>query len=90
MAHRLNTIRDVDMILVLKNGAVDEFNRFDALVNREGSVLSDVARVENLKHKVTITKAVAFCSVYEHCCFINQYMVQEDIKLMISACRKIA
>ena len=45
IAHRLNTIRDCDMILVLKNGEVDEFGSFDSLVNRKGSSLGEMARV---------------------------------------------
>ena len=49
IAHRLNTIRDCDMVLVLRNGEVDEFGRFDALLNREGSALREMARVANMK-----------------------------------------
>ncbi|XP_078361589.1 ATP-binding cassette sub-family C member 4-like [Oculina patagonica] len=48
IAHRLNTIRDCDFILVLKNGEVDEFDRFDTLVNKGGSALSEMARVANI------------------------------------------
>ena len=39
IAHRLNTIRDCDVILVLKNGKVDEFEKIDSLVSRKGSTL---------------------------------------------------
>jgi len=48
IAHRLSTIKDCDMILVLKNGEVDEFDKFDALVNREGGALSELARVAGI------------------------------------------
>ena len=48
VAHRLNTIRDCDMILVLKNGEVHEFDKFDSLVKRQGSILSEMARVAGI------------------------------------------
>ena len=48
IAHRLNTIRDCDMILVLKSGEVDEFGRFDILVHREEGTLNEMSRVNDL------------------------------------------
>jgi len=43
VAHRLSTIKNCDMILVLKDGEVDEFDKFDTLVNKKGGALSEMA-----------------------------------------------
>ncbi|KAL9951146.1 hypothetical protein ACROYT_G043759 [Oculina patagonica] len=56
IAHRLNTIRDCDMILVLKNGEVDGFGRFDSLVNRESGSLREMARVAGYVSKLLSCK----------------------------------
>lgn len=44
IAHRLNTIRDCDMILVFRDGEVVEYDKFDSLMGREGSVLAGMVR----------------------------------------------
>ena len=44
IAHRLNTIRDCDTILVLREGTVAEFDSYDVLLSRERNVLSGLAR----------------------------------------------
>ena len=45
IAHRLNTIRDSDKILVLKNEEVAGFDTFDVLINRKGGILSEMDHV---------------------------------------------
>ena len=44
IAHRLNTIRDCDKILVFREGKVVEVGTFDVLLKTEGSELSELAR----------------------------------------------
>ena len=45
IAHRLNTIRDSEKILVLKNGEVAGFDTFDVLINRKGGILREMDHV---------------------------------------------
>ena len=47
IAHRLNTVRNCDKILVFKEGRVVEFGTFDVLLKREGSVLTGLARASD-------------------------------------------
>ena len=49
IAHRLNTIRDCDNILVFREGEVVEFGTFDTLLSREGSELSRIAKVSDVE-----------------------------------------
>ena len=48
IAHRLNKIRDCDMILVLKSGEVEEFDKFETLLNREGITFREMARAADI------------------------------------------
>ena len=50
IAHRLNTIRNCDKILVFREGRVVEFGTFDALIKREGSELTGLARASDDKN----------------------------------------
>ncbi|CAH3017931.1 unnamed protein product, partial [Porites evermanni] len=45
IAHRLNTIRDCDKVLVLISGEVAGFDTFDVLINRKGGILSEMDHV---------------------------------------------
>ena len=47
IAHRLNTIRDCDKILVFREGKVTEVGTFDVLLKSEGSELSRLAQASD-------------------------------------------
>ena len=47
IAHRLNTVRDCDLILVLREGQVAELDTFDALIGREGGIFQNMAASQN-------------------------------------------
>ena len=48
IAHRLNTIKDCDEILIFREGKIVEFGTFDTLLNREKSVLSVLAQPSDI------------------------------------------
>ena len=48
IAHRLNTIRDCDKILIFREGKVVEFGTFDTLSNKEGSELSGLTKLSDI------------------------------------------
>ena len=48
IAHRLNTIKDCDIILVLKEGEVAEMDTLDTLLSREDGIFYNMAASQNL------------------------------------------
>ena len=48
IAHRLNTVKDCDAILVLREGQVAELDTLDALLGQEGGILYNMAASQNL------------------------------------------
>ena len=47
IAHRLNPVRDCDLILVLREGQVAELDTFDALIGREGGIFQNMTASQN-------------------------------------------
>lgn len=48
IAHRLNTVKDCDVILVLREGQVAELDTLNALLGRGGGIFSNMAASQNL------------------------------------------
>ena len=48
IAHRLNTVKDCDVILVLREGQVAELDTLGALLGREGGIFYNMASSQNL------------------------------------------
>ena len=44
IAHRLDTIKSCDTILVMREGEIAEFGTFDSLMGRESGLLATIAR----------------------------------------------
>ena len=47
VAHRLNTIRDCDKILVMKDGTAVEFDNYEELMKKEGGVFAEMAEKQS-------------------------------------------
>ena len=47
IAHRLNTIKDCDTILVLREGQVAEMDTIESLLGREGGIFNNMAASQN-------------------------------------------
>jgi len=48
IAHRLNTVKDCDVILVLREGQMAELDTIEALMGREGGIFYSMAASQNL------------------------------------------
>ena len=54
IAHRLNTIRDCDKILVFREGKVVEVGTFDVLLKTGGSELSELSRGSQIEQWINL------------------------------------
>ena len=48
IAHRLNTVKDCDVILVLRKGQVAELDTIEALMDRQEGIFYNMAVSQNL------------------------------------------
>ena len=51
IAHRLNTVQDCDIILVLKEGQIAEMDTIDTLLGQEDGIFYSMAASQNLLHE---------------------------------------
>lgn len=47
VAHRLKTISDADVIIVLQDGRIEESGTHDELIHKQGGLYADMWRAQN-------------------------------------------